>query len=87
VGETGEKVYTVQQMGEIIGWSSLINRGHYSASAISMETTDLLKIDTHQFNHVLESDPHSGFIFFRKLSEILGKRLVNSYKRFEELVS
>jgi CRP-like cAMP-binding protein len=87
VGEAGEKVYTVQQMGEIFGWSSLMNRDHYSASALSMETTDLLKISNHQFHQLLESDHHSGFIFFKKLSEILGNRLVHSYVRFEELVS
>jgi CRP-like cAMP-binding protein len=73
-------------MGEIFGWSSLINRSDYSASAICLETSDLLKINHQSFNRILEDDPHSGFIFFKKLAGILGNRLVHSYKRFEALV-
>ena len=38
------ELYTAENAGEIFGWSSLINRAEYAASATCDKTTELLNI-------------------------------------------
>jgi len=66
---------------EIFGWSSLIGRPTYSASAECMETATLLKIDRQQFQSILEKDLSSGLLFFKQLAAALGSRLIQLYER------
>ena len=77
--DTGQVVHTVSRPGEAFGWSSLVGRDVYSASAECLESTKLLKIDREDFRKVLEKDPTNGLSFFRRLAGALGERLINSY--------
>jgi CRP-like cAMP-binding protein len=80
VGETDAAVYDVRQNGEAFGWSSLIGRDVYSASAECLEPTTLLKTDSVKLWKILEIDPANGVIFFKQLAATLGNRLIDSYK-------
>ena len=80
VGESEETVYDVRQNGEAFGWSSLIGRDVYSASAECIEPTKLLKTDNAKLRRLLETDPANGIIFFKQLAATLGNRLIESYK-------
>ena len=44
IGDTGQVVYIVSKAGEAFGWSSLIGREEYSATAECLSPTNLLKI-------------------------------------------
>jgi CRP-like cAMP-binding protein len=77
----GREVFTSCRIGEIFGWSSLIGRQSYSASAECMETAALLKIDRQQFQTILEKDLFSGLLFFKQLAAALGGRLIQLYER------
>ena len=79
VGEIRQLVYTVERPGEAFGWSSLVGRENYSASAKCMVDTKLVKFDRDKFRTVLEEDPSNGLELFRRLSGALGERLINSY--------
>lgn len=79
IGGDGHAVYTVDHPGEAFGWSSLLNRDVYSASAECREPTKLLKIDVRQLQAVLEKDPANGLIFFKRLAATLGNRLLQTY--------
>ena len=79
LGETGHVVYIVSNAGEAFGWSSLIDRGSFSASAECMTQTKLLKIDKNKLKNILEKDTANSFILFKRLAEILGNRLLQSY--------
>ena len=79
IGETGQEVYIVDQVGEFFGWSSLMDRDFYSASAQCLEPTELMLIRNQQLEILLKKDPMSGAIFFRNLSQTLGNRLLRSY--------
>ena len=81
IGEDGHLVFVVSRPGEAFGWSSLIDREVYSASAECREPTRLLKMDREKFLKILEKDPSNGFIFFKRLAGMLGNRLVQSYKQ------
>ena len=84
VGESDQMVYDVRKNGEAFGWSSLIGRDRYSASAECIETTKLLKTDSEKLKKELENDPANGIVFFKQLAATLGNRLLGIYKTISE---
>jgi len=80
IGETGPLVYTVDHAGEAFGWSSLIDRDVYSASAECIKTTTLHKFDRRTFHKILDKDLVNGLIFFKRLAGLIGNRLLWSYQ-------
>jgi CRP-like cAMP-binding protein len=79
LGKTGPVVYMVRHPGEIIGWSGLIGRNHYSASGECMEETNLLKFDRDDFLEILKKYPQNEALLFKRLAEMLGNRLLELY--------
>ena len=79
LGKTGPVVYQARHPGEMIGWSCLIGRKTYSASAECMESTDLLKFDRESFLKILSKNPANEARLFRRLAEMLGNRLLELY--------
>jgi len=80
LGETGQTVFIVSHAGEAFGWSSLIDRETYTASAECMTLVKLLRFDQEKVLKTLEEDPANGLVFFKRLADILGNRLLHSYK-------
>ena len=79
LGKTGPVVHQVRHPGEMIGWSCLVGRETYSASAECLETTDLLKFDRESFLNILNKNPANEARLFRRLAEMLGNRLLELY--------
>ena len=79
IGETGRVVYVVSKAGEAFGWSSLIDRDIYTASAECLAQSKLIKFDKEKLQKILMEDPANGLIFFKRLAETLGARLMQSY--------
>ena len=82
IGDAGHVVYIVSKAGEAFGWSSLIGREEYSATAECLSSTNLLKLNGEKLQKILENDSDNGMIFFKRLSRVLGNRLLQSYKMF-----
>ena len=80
LGETGQSVYIVSHAGEAFGWSSLIDREKYTASAECMTPVKLLRFDRDKVLKILEEDSANGLVFFKRLAGILGNRLLHSYE-------
>ena len=80
VGSGQLLAYVASSVGDIIGWSSLVDNGTYTASAECLSPTKLLRIEKHQLDQVLREDPVSGMIFFKHLAALVGHRLVRSYR-------
>jgi CRP/FNR family transcriptional regulator, cyclic AMP receptor protein len=80
IGKTNHEVYTVSRAGEMIGWSSLLGRNYYSASAECLEPTDLFRFEGDRMRKFLEKNPENGFKFYKRLARMLGNRLVQCYK-------
>ena len=79
IGENWRAVYTVNDLGDGFGWSSLVGRDIYSASAECVEPVELLKIDREEFLKIVKEDPANGLIFFKSLAGTVGKRLIKNY--------
>ena len=80
IGEVGQMVHTVDHAGEAFGWSSLIDRDVYSASAECTTDTIVQKIDRRTIQKILEEDLPNGIIFYKRLAGTIGYRLLCSYK-------
>ena len=79
LGKTGSVVYTARHPGEVIGWSSLVGRDVFSASAQCMEYAKLLKFDRDRFLELLNKYPSNEALVFRRLAIMLGNRLMELY--------
>jgi CRP-like cAMP-binding protein len=79
-GDPGEVIHAVTHAGEAFGWSSLVGRGVYSASARCLIETRLLKFNGVKLQRLMTEDPGNGLIFYRKLADALGQRLIQTYK-------
>lgn len=79
LGQDRPVVYNARHPGEIIGWSCLIGREIYSASAECTESTNLLRFDRESFLTILTKNPANEALLFRRLAEMLGNRLLELY--------
>ncbi len=71
--------HIMSEPGTAIGWSSMAGGGHYTGTITCTEPTRILRIDRDELSRILEADPVSGMAFYRRLAELIGKRLVDSY--------
>ena len=79
LGQTGRVVYLVNHAGELFGWSSLVGRPSYSASAECMTPTKLLRFDKNRLKEIIQKDAAGSVTLFQNLAAILGERLIRSY--------
>jgi CRP-like cAMP-binding protein len=79
LGKTGPVVYTARHPGEVIGWSSLVGRNDFSASAQCRESAKLLKFDRNSFLELLQKNSANEALLFKRLAEMLGNRLLEIY--------
>jgi CRP-like cAMP-binding protein len=85
MGETGHVVHIVSRPGETFGWSSLVGRDVFSSTAECVQPTNVRKLHRNDLQKLVEKDPANGLIFFKRLSGMLGDRLLESYARYEKL--
>jgi len=70
-------IVVLSQKGQLIGWSGLLGKTHYTASGICQGDTKLLQIDGSAFMKVLESDKEAGFTVLASIMQIVSNRLRN----------
>ena len=75
----GYNIYTVSHPGEVFGWSSIVERDAYSATAECLESTLLLRFEKNDFLKMLEEHPKCSIIFYKNILKTLGNRLLASY--------
>ncbi len=74
IGNGANSHYTVNGLGEMFGWSSVVNRDCYSAKALCLKPSRAIKIDKAGLEKVFDAHPRSGQVFYRRLAEALGQR-------------
>jgi CRP-like cAMP-binding protein len=82
IGKGAKIDYTVSGQGEAFGWSSLVGREVYTATAVCVEPTALFIIEKEALNKIFEKYPASGMIFYRRLTGAVVQRLVATYSAF-----
>lgn len=73
------KWYTAKQPGEIFGWSALIHRKEFAASAVCDGDCELLRIESQPFLKLLESSPANKAVLYAQLATMIGNQLLDVY--------
>ena len=74
-----DKWHTAKNPGEIFGWSALIHRERYAASATCGSDTEMLKIRRDPFMQLLETSPKDKATLYEHFSKMLGDQLLEVY--------
>jgi CRP-like cAMP-binding protein len=80
IGREEKEVYIVSHAGEGFGWSGLLDRNYYSACAECLEPTRTHKIERKALDQVLQKHPENSSIFYKRIANTLGHRLIECYK-------
>ena len=79
VGLSGHTITMASNPGESFGWSCLVGFDSYTATAECLMPCTLAKIEKEKLLALLEKDPASGLLFYKRLAFAIGQRLVNTY--------
>jgi CRP/FNR family transcriptional regulator, cyclic AMP receptor protein len=80
IGEPAREIYIIDKAGEAFGWSSLVDRNYYSATAECLEPSNLLQFEKNDLNEFLLKNVDSALTFYKRLAGMLGNRLIQCYK-------
>jgi CRP-like cAMP-binding protein len=86
VGEYREESLTPLGEGEVLGWSSVVEPCIYSMGAKAAERTRLIAFDGEALRQLLDDHPKYGYYFIKKLSAVIGQRLVSKCTQLMSLV-
>jgi CRP-like cAMP-binding protein len=66
--------------GEAVGWSSLAGRKSYTASVQCVNPSTVLRIHKDRLDDILRRYPSEGLLFYKRLSRLVGERLIKCYE-------
>ncbi len=82
MGTAGEIDYTANGPGEAFGWTGMVDRPAYVATAECTTSCRLIRIEKQALSRVLEKDPVSGMTFYKRLAAAVVQRLIDNYGAF-----
>lgn len=82
IGAAGGIDYTANRPGEAFGWTGMVDRPAYVATAECVTPTKVIRISKEGLNRILERDTASGMIFFKRLAGAVVQRLIDNYSTF-----
>lgn len=82
IGTKAEISYTVNVPGEAFGWTGLVDRPSYIASAECSATSKVIKIENAALNNIFKKDPEGGMLFYKRLAGAVVQRLIHNYEAF-----
>jgi CRP-like cAMP-binding protein len=65
----------INKMGQSFGWSVIVEKGFYTASAEAKEDSKILAINGKEFTNFLSSDKEIGFDIAMRMVDIVSSRL------------
>jgi CRP-like cAMP-binding protein len=76
----GEIIYRLSEPGEVFGWSTMLEKGRYTASVICASVTKVVKLEREKLNGIFHHHPEVGLKVLRRLAGVFSKRLSNAYR-------
>lgn len=70
-------IVVLQKDGQLVGWSGLMESAHYTATAVCLNDSQLIKIDGNELMQVLEQNPKEGFLVMREIAKVISNRMRN----------
>ena len=78
------KRVVAENPGDLVGWSSLVDRKEYSTTVTCARETKLTKMVRQDLDAVMRKHPADGRLFYKRLTEVVGERLVMCHEALEE---
>ena len=72
--------YTITRLGEIFGWSALVEPYVYTATARCSMNTKVLRISRDTIEDAVKRHPNEGLFIYKHLTGIIAQRLRNAYQ-------
>lgn len=66
--------------GAVFGWSSIVEPRLYTASAVCVKDSKVIKIDADRMMRIFQKHPAEGLTVMRRLAGVIANRLVKSYQ-------
>ncbi len=82
VGTEAQIDYTASVPGEAFGWTGMVDRPTYVATAECLTPCKVVKIEKEKLDRILKKDLGSGMIFFKRLAGAVVQRLIDNYGMF-----
>lgn len=82
IGTKAEISYTVNIPGEAFGWTGLVDRPVYTATAECGTPSKVMKIENESLDKIFQKDTASGMMFFKRLAGAVVQRLIHNYEAF-----
>jgi len=79
IGDDGYVTHVVTKPGDAFGWSSLVDHHVYTATAVCAGPTKLQRIRNQDLMDIFERHPEVGVSFYKRVAEIIGRRLTTTY--------
>jgi len=76
----GTIIYSMNEPGEVFGWSSMFESGRYTAAGICATDLKAVKIERDKINKIFSNHPDAGIKVLRRLGNVFSKRLSNAYR-------
>ncbi len=80
IKDGGSVVYILTEPGEVFGWSSMVESGEYTATAVSLTDMKVWRIEREKLEKIFSLNPKVGLIILKRLAGIIMKRLTYAYK-------
>jgi CRP-like cAMP-binding protein len=76
----GTLTFALEESGEVFGWSSLVESGHYTASGVCASDVKTLKIERDELNKIFNLHPNAGLRVLKRLGDVISRRLTDAYR-------
>ncbi len=83
IDEELDILYKLSQPGEVIGWSSMVENGKYTASAVCSSDSQVLRIDRDKLDRIFKQHPEFGLSVLRRIGNVFAKRLTHAYQELQ----
>jgi len=72
--------YRLDEPGEVFGWSSMVESGHYTASGVCATDVMAIKIEKEKIDLIFHHHPDAGFRVLKRLGGVISRRLSYAYR-------
>ena len=88
IEEHGELVLSMlTQIGEIFGWSALVEEGRFTASAECLAESRIISFQREKLEDLFARDLNLGYLFMKRLASLISRRLENTRALWKKEIS
>jgi CRP-like cAMP-binding protein len=80
-------VSTIEEKGELFGWSALVEPRCYTASVKCLEKASVLSVRSEELDTLFKDDPVMGLTFMKKIASLIDSRLYTTRNRLVSCIS